>query len=173
MSTPTELALAIGLTGYTCSGKSEFAKLLERKGFSRVSLGDLTREVARERGLTVARTETWELFKTLTAEDPRWRLARTLRAIEGLHAPKVVLDGIRIKEEAQGLAQALGETFLLLEVCVNEELRLQRAVSRQRDVDPTRWDAAAQARWRQMDGEEVAMIDRLRPMVEATVRGGD
>jgi dephospho-CoA kinase len=163
----------LGLTGYTCAGKSEFARLLESKGFARLTISDFTREVARARGLPVRRHATWELFKQLVREEPTWRVPRALRAIRALRSPTVVVDGIRVREEAAALKRRLGPAFLLVEVRVPEEVRRRRARLRRRSVDPGRWDRAAEARWRAMDREEVRMINRLRPLVDAVVSGGD
>jgi dephospho-CoA kinase len=164
--------LVVGLTGYTCAGKSEFSKRLGTKGFARVDLGDITREVAKARGLSVARDETWDLFASLVAESPTWRVARVLEKIGAAGSDLVVLDGLRVKEEVEALRRELGSRFLLFEVRADESLRLARAMARRRDVDPIRWDDVAKARWQKMDREEVAMVDRIRPLLDATVNGG-
>lgn len=165
--------LVIGLTGYTCSGKSEVARLLEAKGFARLNLGDLTREAASARGLSLKRDESWKLFKSLADQDPRWRVARVLDRIRALRAERVVLDGVRTREEAESFRDQLGPGFLLMEVRVDEARRLERAATRRREVDPGSWDEAARVRWQAMDREEVDMIDRLRPLVELVIQGGE
>lgn len=163
----------VGLTGYTCSGKSEFAQLLERKGFHRINLGDFTREAAERQGRPLRRDQSWELFKEMIARDPAWRLPRVLEALRRLSHGRAVVDGIRTREEAEGLARALGADFLLVEVRVPEELRLRRARSRRREVDVDTSDPVGLARWQTMDREEVELVDRIRPLVDAVVEGGD
>lgn len=165
--------LVVAVTGYTCSGKSEFAKLLQSKGFRRISLGDLTRAAARRLGRPIRRDETWALFKSLAEKDPAWRVPKVLEALASGPGGNVVIDGIRTREEAEGLRGALGSRLWLVEVRVSEAVRLRRAMARRRDVDPTTWDRAALRRWRAMDREEVRMIDRVRPLVEAVVRGDE
>ncbi len=108
--------LVIGLTGYTCAGKSELSKLLGTKGFARIDLGDLTREVAKARGLSVSRDETWALFASLVAENPTWRVAPVLERIRRSGSDLVVLDGLRVKEEVEGLRRELGAELLVVEV---------------------------------------------------------
>jgi dephospho-CoA kinase len=167
-----EPRLVIGLTGYTCSGKSELAKRLGTKGFARVDLGDITREVAKARGIPISRDETWTLFASLAAESPTWRVAAILERLRAAAADLVVLDGLRVKEEVEALRGELGRRLLVLEVRVDEKLRRERALTRRRDVDPIRWDDVARERWEKMDREEVAMVDRIRPLVDAVVNGG-
>jgi len=164
--------LVVGLTGYTCSGKSELSKVLATKGFSRIDLGDITREVAKSRGLSVSRDETWALFASLVAESPTWRVGPILERLRSSASDLVVLDGLRVKEEVEALRRELGNRFLVLEVRTDESIRLGRAIARRREVDPVRWDDAAKARWQRMDREEVAMVDRIRPLVDAVVDGG-
>jgi dephospho-CoA kinase len=164
--------LVLGLTGYTCSGKSTFAERLVTKGFERISLGDLTRAAAKERNLPVRREETWELFKQLTTANPTWRVPPTLERLAKLPHRNVVVDGLRGFEETEAFRRELGAHFLLLEVRVDEEVRRARAKGRHRDVDPSTWDAAAEERWLAMDRQEVAMVDRIRPLVEVVVDGG-
>ncbi len=164
--------LVVGLTGYTCSGKSELAKVLGTKGFARIDLGDITREVAKRRGLPVARDETWALFASLVAESPAWRVAPILERLRASRSELVVLDGLRVREEVEALRRELGSRLLVLEVRTDEAVRVRRATARRRDVDPIRWDDVAKARWEKMDREEVAMVDRIRPLVDAVVNGG-
>jgi len=166
------LRLVIGLTGYTCAGKSELSNLLGTKGFVRIDLGDLTREVAKARGLSVSRDETWALFASLVAENPTWRVAPVLERIRGSGSELVVLDGLRVKEEVEGLRRELGARLLVVEVRTDEATRRKRAMARRRDVDPIRWDDVAKERWEKMDREEVAMVDRVRPLVDVVANGG-
>ncbi len=70
------------------------------------------------------------------------------------------------------MRRELSSRLLVLEVRTDEALRLRRAMARHRDVDPIRWDDVAKARWEKMDREEVAMVDRIRPLVDAVVNGG-
>jgi dephospho-CoA kinase len=163
--------LVIGITGYTCSGKTQLATLLEKKGFVRINLGDITRRIAKEKGLSLERTETWELFKTLTQNDPCWRVKHILKLIEESGSERIVLDGIRTLEEAKELKKVFGENFLLVEVRVDEKVRMNRAMERKRDVDVSMQSNEAKERWLQMDREEREMIDRLKPLVDFIVLG--
>lgn len=165
--------LIIGLTGYTCSGKSQFAKLLEHKGFAIINLGDITRKVAKSKGLTVTRFETWGLFTSEVKQNPEWRVRHIVELVRTSGKRMVALDGIRVKEEVEGLQREFGSRFMLIEVRVSESLRRSRALQRRRDVDPATWDEQTRSRWEQMDKEEVEMVDRLRPLVEATMSGGE
>jgi dephospho-CoA kinase len=169
---PVPVRLVIGLTGYTCAGKSELSTLLGTRGFARVDMGEITREVARARGLSVARDETWELFTRMVAEAPTWRVPAALERIRATGSELVVVDGLRVKEEVEALRRELGSKFLVLEVRADETLRRERAMARRRDVDPIHWDDLAKSRWEKMDREEVAMVDRIRPLVDVTVHGG-
>ncbi len=165
--------LVVGLTGYTCSGKSRLAAVLGTKGFARFDLGDITRDLAQSRGLSVARDETWALFASRVAESPTWRVAPIVERIRAAPSDLVVLDGLRVREEVEALRRELGGRLLVLEVRTDEKLRLRRAMARRREVDPARWTDAVFDRWQRMDREEVAMVDRIRPLVDAVVDGGD
>jgi dephospho-CoA kinase len=163
--------LVIGITGYTCAGKTELATLLEKKGFARINLGDLTRRIAKEKGLSLERTQTWELFKTLTQNDPCWRVKHILKLIEESGSEKIVLDGIRTLEEARELKKVFGDDFLLVEVRVDEKVRIERAMKRKRDVDISNQSNEAKEKWLKMDHEEREMIDKLRPLVDFIALG--
>ena len=164
--------LVIGLTGDTCAGKSELSKLLGTKGFARIDLGDLTREVAKARGLSVSRDETWALFASLVAENPTWRVAPVLERIRRSGSDLVVLDGLRVKEEVEGLRLELGAELLVVEVRYGRGDPAATGNGPAQDVDPIRWDDVAKERWEKMDREEVAMVDRVRPLVDVVANGG-
>lgn len=106
-----------------------------------------------------------------TREDPRWRVPSIVHTIESSKTPLVVVDGIRSREEAEELRGRYGSRFLLLEVRVPDKLREERATNRGRPIDHNHQDAAAHAAWLRMDKEEVAMIRRIRPMVDVVVDG--
>ena len=163
--------LLIGITGYTCSGKTRLAILLEKKGFTRINLGDITRRLAKEKGLSITRHETWKFFKIMTERDPYWRVGYIANLVREGGSEKIVLDGVRIPEEARELKNLYGESFLLVETKVDEKTRLKRSRSRKRDIDPSKWDEEARKSWLKMDSEEREMIDKLRPFVDFTVIG--
>jgi dephospho-CoA kinase len=163
--------LVVGITGYTCSGKTQLAALFEKKGFVRINLGDITRRIAKEKGLSLERSETWKLFKSLTRNNPCWRVKHILELVKESGSEKIVLDGIRVLEEARELKKVFGESFLLVEVRVDEKIRMNRAMGRKRDVDVLMRSNEAKEKWLQMDREEREMVDRLKPFVDFTVLG--
>ena len=93
------------LTGPAGSGKSTLAGILvERHGFTRISLGDIPRALAAKRGVAPTRAVLQKLGDELRGGDPA-RLARlVLPQIYG--EARIVVDGVRLPEEADVLRAA-------------------------------------------------------------------
>lgn len=97
--------LRLFLTGPAGSGKSTLAGILvERHGFTRISLGDIPRALAAERGVAPTRAVLQRLGDELRGGDPARLAQLVLPQISG--EARIVVDGVRLREEADVLRAA-------------------------------------------------------------------
>jgi dephospho-CoA kinase len=130
----------IGVTGPIASGKGIIASRLESIGYSRVSLSDEVRKEARRLGLPDQREVLQNVGDSLRSEFGNNVLAqRVAQTIEEMRvkdpAQKVVVDGLRNPGEITYLQEHFG--MYTIGVNADEEVRINRVVTRARESDPT------------------------------------
>ena len=125
----------IGVTGLQGSGKSIFFDTAKEKGALVVSMGDIIREKAAERGEdtgTTARTLREEFGQYIVAELTVQKIKELLEK-EG-DIKTILVDGIRSPYEIE-LFKENFENFIVLSVFSNPTLRFERLKIRQREDD--------------------------------------
>ena len=120
----------VGLTGLNASGKGEAARILEKYGYSYVSLSDIVREEASRRGLDHSRESLINTGNGLRQEKGAGVLAVLI--LERLDKYSVI-DSIRNPEEVQVLKTA-GD-FILLGIRADSRTRFERMKKRGRIGD--------------------------------------
>lgn len=125
--------MIIGLTGLMGSGKGEIVNILGRLGFRHVTLSSLIREEAGRRGGAETRDELVKIGNELRREGGAGILAKL--ALEKVLAGggDWVIDGIRNPAEVLELRKSPDSKIVGL--AVNEELIVERILSRKRDGD--------------------------------------
>jgi len=168
--------MIIGLTGSMGCGKGEIVKILEKEGFSYITLSMMVREEARKRGIEEEREKLMEVGNSMRREEGAGVLAR--RAVAKILASghdKWVIDGIRNPAEidevrkveekkADFIGVIDGKDFRSFIVGVNteRELLISRILSRARESDAKTKDEIVRKIDRELgvgepeDGQQVA-----------------
>ena len=117
--------MKIGVVGKFCSGKDVFASYLISKGFEHISLSDLLREEARNKGMEITR----ESLRNLGDELRRLNGGNFLvkKALVKLKGKDIVVTSIRNPSEAKEL---INNDFVIVHVDAPIEERFRRIVAR-------------------------------------------
>jgi dCMP deaminase len=147
--------MIIGVTGFFCSGKDTMAAILQRKGFSHISLSDMIREELRRRGLEVTIPNLTVTGNELRRDLGPGILAR--RALETMDfARNWVVTSIRNAAEVETLRTR--PDFVMVFVDATQRTRFERSLVRARAGDPQTFEAfvAEEARQTQAVGGDPA-----------------
>jgi len=119
----------IALVGLPASGKSLASRFLQKKGFRIVRLGDVTDEEIKKRGLELNEENENIVRQELRNENGMACYAKlNLERIK--EGGNVIIDGIRSYEELELFRKEFGETFMLVAVETDPELRYSRLEKR-------------------------------------------
>lgn len=140
--------MIIGVTGYFCSGKDTTAVVLQRKGFSHISLSDMIRDELRRRGLEVSVANLTPVGNELRRDFGPGILAR--RALETMDfARNWVVTSIRNPAEVETLRTR--PDFVMVFVDASQRVRFERSLVRARPGDPATFEEFVAAEERQMN----------------------
>jgi dCMP deaminase len=130
--------MIIGLTGKNCSGKGEAAAFLQTVGYQYHSLSDVLREQMRAAQIDISRDSLVNFANNLREGKGASFLAEVI--LERLDPEKhYVIDSIRNPFEVEALRRR--KNFSLIAVVADPETRFERMKARQRESDPTTYDA--------------------------------
>jgi dephospho-CoA kinase len=118
----------VSVVGMAGAGKSEVARLFERKGFARIRFGDVTDDEVRKRGLELNEENERSVRELLRKEHGMAAYARlNLPRIEtALETSNVVIDGLYSWEEYIFLKDHFGEDMCLVAVWSSPATRYAR-----------------------------------------------
>ncbi len=125
----------IGIVGLPGSGKSEAAAVARDLDIPVVTMGDVVRQEAADRGLDPA-SDHGQVAQALREEEGRDAIAKRSLPILEAHLEDhavVVVDGIRSGDEVARFEEAFGEAFSLVEITAPRDLRAERLELRGRD----------------------------------------
>jgi len=148
----------------SCSGKTSLARYAEEHGYTITTMGDVIRDLARERGLEPTPRNLGLVAKGIRRESGDAAVAK--RCIEKMRrkgAARAVVDGIRSLEEVEAFREAFND-ILLLAVHSSPRTRFLRLKTRGRSDDPRDWEAFCQRDKRELGfgvGSAIAMADRM------------
>ena len=130
--------LAIGLTGPIGAGKDAVSEYLkEEHNFEAFSCGDAIREIAREEGLEPNRENLGMIGKERRQEEGKGFLGKKAAEMAKKDSSEtLVINGIRNPEEVEELRKKLENSFVLVYVHADEEIRFERLKERGRPGDP-------------------------------------
>lgn len=124
------------VTGMPGSGKSVLGRIAREKGIPVINMGDIVREVAKEKGLEVIDANLAAVAAELREKYGREALAVIAykRACEA-GSEVAVIEGLRSLEELDYLRRAVEESFLIA-FHASPRTRFERLVARGRGDDP-------------------------------------
>jgi dephospho-CoA kinase len=128
----------IGVVGYQASGKGEFSRIAGEMGIPVVVMGDVIREKAREADLGTSDAALGKMAVQLRREHGIDAIALlTIPAVEALHVPIVIVDGLRSDAEVMRFRHQFSD-FILIGIVSPFEKRLSRLSTRGRCDDLSR-----------------------------------
>jgi len=131
---------AIGLNG---SGKDEVVKYLQREyNVSFVSVGDIVREIAREKGVSPTRENLHKISEERIRKFGKEHfMSLIVEGIEKNGWRTAGITGIRTPEDVRHLKSRFGSDFILFHVYVSDtHLRYERIRERAKPRDPKSYD---------------------------------
>jgi len=117
----------VAVAGLPGSGKTTVAKIVEKRGYVYMSMGDVVRAVAQKTGMMPDKVA---VFMRLE----KGRRAIVKHILETAKGERFVIDGLRSPEELDALEE-VGKTFLIY-VVASKRTRYARLYSRGRSDDP-------------------------------------
>ena len=152
----------VSVVGMAGAGKSEVARLFERKGFARIRFGDVTDDEVRKRGLELNEANERSVRELLRKEHGMAAYARlNLPRIEtALETSNVVIDGLYSWEEYIFLKDRFGEDMCLVAVWASPATRYAR-LGRRRKRPLTPDEAAGR------DRAEIEKLNKGGPIATA------
>ncbi|MDD1668300.1 MAG: flagellar hook-basal body complex protein FliE [Methanomicrobiales archaeon] len=128
----------IGVVGYPASGKGEFSRVAGEEGVPVVVMGDVIRREAAKAGLGTSDAALGEMAIRLREERGMDVVALlTIREVEALRAPILLIDGLRGDAEARRFRERF-PGFLLVGIVSEFGNRLARSSARGRSDDLSR-----------------------------------
>ncbi|MBJ23415.1 MAG: dephospho-CoA kinase [Euryarchaeota archaeon] len=139
-------AKVVAICGMPGSGKGELSRIANENGIPVLSMGDMIRAEAENRGLEETPGNIGLVVVSLRGQFGEQILAeRLLPSIENLSlasVPIILIEGIRGTAEADVFKNHWGDNFSLLGLISDEEIRWQRILLRGRGEDGDREDFA-------------------------------
>ncbi len=122
----------VSIVGMAGSGKSEVARIFERKGFKRIRFGDITDQEVKKRNLPLSEENERRVRELLRKEHGMAAYAKlNLPAIDAaLKHSDVVIDGLYSWEEFTFLKSHYGKGFYLAAVYASPKTRHARLAKR-------------------------------------------
>lgn len=158
--------LWFGLTGRNASGKTTVCEYLrDKKGFTSCSCSDSIRAHLRQNGLEVNRENLIKGGRELRSKGGAGVLAEML-LISNKDVPNLAVDSIRTPDEVNALKQQ--QSFKLIEVRVNRDIRWERMVKRGRQGDPSDFETFVQ-----QEEAELKASDSSGQALDATASKAD
>lgn len=162
----------IGLTGSMASGKGELAKCFKRMNFSYISLSDMVRDAARQRGIKkLTRQEMQNIGNELRHRGGPGVLAKQIREkINSGKAKTWIIDGIRNPAEVAELREL--PHFYLIGITSDLEVLLKRLNSRKRKTDlasTSKMKEVIRREWGVGESEEGQQVGRCMELVDFTI----
>ncbi|MFQ6051174.1 MAG: AAA family ATPase [Candidatus Hydrothermarchaeota archaeon] len=125
----------LGITGMPGSGKTQALKVFYKKGFSIVSMGDVIRDLAREKGIKEDPESIGRIAIEIRKNEGEDAVAkRCVKKILGLKK-NVVIEGIRSLHEIDCFKKYFDD-FVIVSIHASPKTRYERLKRRGRPDDP-------------------------------------
>ena len=128
------------ITGMAGSGKTTLAQLLNEKGFTVLTMGDVIRQEVKIRNLPPTPEILGKMAEEIRQHGGDAAVARKcIPLIIGEPNPNIAIDGIRSLDEAHTFEDAFD--VILVAVHASPKTRFERLRSRGRSDDPKDWES--------------------------------
>jgi len=152
------------ITGMSGSGKTTLASYATEYGYRVTTMGDVIRDLARERGLEPTPRNLSHMAQGIRKEGGNAAVAeKCIEKLKSEGSSKVAVDGIRSLDEVEAFRRAFGDT-LLLAVYSSPTTRFLRLKKRGRSDDAGDWEIFYQRDLRELGfgvGSAIALADRM------------
>ncbi len=132
----------IAFTGMPFSGKSVAVEVAKDLGFSVVRMGDMVWEEVEGQGFKLTDENVGRIAIQMREKFGKdiWA-QRTIEKIRKMKSlKKLVIDGIRNREETETFKKELGKDFVVIAIIASDRIRYKRALSRGREDDSNEVD---------------------------------
>lgn len=128
-----KLKCIIGLLGTIGAGKTTVSDYLVKKGFERVVMGDLVRDVAKKEGLKLTRENLQSIQKKYRDNyGQEYFIKEAIRKLKNSGKEKLLIDGVRTPTDATEAKKA-GAILVLIDA--PKKIRFERLRARKREGD--------------------------------------
>jgi dephospho-CoA kinase len=127
------------ITGMTGSGKTTLADLFEGYGYKVLTMGDVIRDIANEKGLEPTPSNLGSLAIKIRENGGDGAVAaKCAEKLRRLEDERIVVDGIRSMVEAEVFSSSFD--IVLVAIHASPKTRYNRLIDRKRTDDPTDWE---------------------------------
>lgn len=152
------------ITGMSGSGKTTLAHYAEEHGYRVITMGDVIRDLAEERGLDPTPRNLGLIAEGIRREGGDAAVARRcVEKLSGWETAYVTVDGIRSLEEVEAFREAFSDVVLVA-VHASPRTRFGRLRERGRSDDPRDLEALLERDRRELGfgvGSAIAMADHI------------
>ncbi len=126
----------IGVVGLPGAGKSIVSEVGAKTGIPTIVLGDIIRQICRERGMEINHENLGKCMVRIREEEGMDAVAkRVLPKIKEMEERVLIIDGLRSYEEVEFFRGAL-QKFIIIAIHASPRTRFRRIKRRQRYDDP-------------------------------------
>ncbi len=144
--------MIIGLTGTLGAGKTEVARILESKGFTRFSARDIITDELVKIGLEPNRDNLVNMGNQLREKNSPSYLAEKMFEKAQQKGGDCVLESLRALGEVDALRKK--GNFILVSVDADPEIRYRRIYSRKSETDKISFEQFLKDEYREMDSDD-------------------
>jgi dephospho-CoA kinase len=151
------------ITGMSGSGKTTLAKKFEDDGYAVITMGDVIRGLAEERGLEPTLDVLGSLAEELRSEGGNAAVAeRCVKWLDGVDERFVIVDGIRSMAEVDVFRKSF--RTILISVHASPDTRFQRLIERNRADGSSKYEKFQERDLRELGfnlGTAIALSDHM------------
>ncbi|MFX1486123.1 MAG: AAA family ATPase [Promethearchaeota archaeon] len=155
---------ALGIVGMPGSGKSIAVEVAESFDVPVITMGDVVREVAESKGITLSPSELGNLALELRREGGNAAIANMcLPKIMELKSDSLLIDGLRSMSEVDAFKTRVNKLFIIA-IHVSPKTRFDRLKQRGRPDDPKTWTEFRRRDLREIEmglSEVIALADYM------------
>jgi dephospho-CoA kinase len=169
------------LTGMAGSGKTTLSGIIRESGLRVITMGDVIRELAKQKGLEPTRENIGHLAEEIRKEGPEAVARRCVEMLKREPDSLIVVDGIRSLAEVDAFKEEFD--VVLIALWASPLSRYKRLTRRGRSDDPKTWEEFKDREHRELGfgiGDAIASsdymiknddgIDTLKPAFEEIMR---